>query len=268
MQPSLINILDFLTELVDSGLGYSALNTARSALSACVINHSSVGNHPLVRRFMKGVFEMRPALPRYQSIWDPAIVLNYLESLFPLDNISLKDLTLKLCTLIALCTGQRCQSIHFMDIACMTVTKTTYSFVIKELVKTSKPGKDQPVLILPYFDNVKLCVATTLNEYIKRTKILRNSTKLFVSYCKPHEPVGKDTISRWVRTMLCMAGVNTELFKAHSTRAAATSTANVKHIPITSIMKAAHWSNDCTFRKFYSLPVNNDSSFAECILGK
>ena len=57
-------ILDFLTELYQQGLGNSSLNTARSALSTfmCVDNNQSVGSHPLIKRFMKGVFSNRPAL--------------------------------------------------------------------------------------------------------------------------------------------------------------------------------------------------------------
>ena len=50
-------ILEFLSELYDTGYGYSALNTARSALSSVVTLsdwNSSLGEHPLIRRFLKG----------------------------------------------------------------------------------------------------------------------------------------------------------------------------------------------------------------------
>ena len=90
---------------------------------------------------MKGVFQLRPALPKYQSIWDPAIVLTFLESIYPLQDVPLKMLTLKLCMLIALCTGQRCQSINLMDLDHMTQTAESCTLVINSIVKTSKPGK-------------------------------------------------------------------------------------------------------------------------------
>ena len=77
LKPTLNDVLSFLTFLVDSGLSYSALITARFTLSACVLDF---GTHPLVRRFMKGVIELRPTLPKYQSIWDQAIVLKFLLS--------------------------------------------------------------------------------------------------------------------------------------------------------------------------------------------
>jgi hypothetical protein len=37
---------------------------------------------------MKGVFNQRPALPRYQHIWDVNIVLEYLASLSPVNVLS------------------------------------------------------------------------------------------------------------------------------------------------------------------------------------
>lgn len=64
--------LDFLLERFKKGLGYSALNTARSALS-CIIapkNMVSFGSQPLVVRFLKGVYESRPSVPRYVETWD------------------------------------------------------------------------------------------------------------------------------------------------------------------------------------------------------
>ena len=50
--------LEFLTSLFRQGLGYSAINTARSALSAIITlgEKTTFGEHPLVTRFMKGIF--------------------------------------------------------------------------------------------------------------------------------------------------------------------------------------------------------------------
>ena len=90
-------ILNFLTCLFNEGLAYSAINTARSALSSFLgVNHAEpIGSHVLVIRFMKGVARSRPALPRYRSIWDVNAVLNIFR-MQPLANfLSLYDLTLK-----------------------------------------------------------------------------------------------------------------------------------------------------------------------------
>ena len=55
-------VLHFLTKLFDEGLGYSAINTARSAVSA--VTQTTIGSHPQITWFLKGEFELRTALPK------------------------------------------------------------------------------------------------------------------------------------------------------------------------------------------------------------
>lgn len=90
--------LDFLTLLYKQGVGFSAINTARSALSSAITpaDKTTFGEHPLVTRFLKGTFELRPSLPRYTTIWDVGIVLTYLRSFPALNDLTLKQLTLNL----------------------------------------------------------------------------------------------------------------------------------------------------------------------------
>ena len=70
--PTIEQCIEFLTSLFDSGLGFTAINTARSALSSIITlsNGLSIGENPTICRFLKGVFELRPALPKYNAIWD------------------------------------------------------------------------------------------------------------------------------------------------------------------------------------------------------
>ena len=74
--------IEFLASLYEDGLGYSAINTARSALSSVLTLPGNVtfGNRPLVSRFLKGVFELKPSLPRYNRIWDVGVVLGHLKT--------------------------------------------------------------------------------------------------------------------------------------------------------------------------------------------
>ena len=77
----------------------------------------------------------------------------------------------------------------------------SYVFHITQLVKQSAPGKAQPVLVISRFlPDEGLCVATVLDEYIKRTEALRGSEKqLFISFIKPHKKVSNESISRWIK---------------------------------------------------------------------
>ena len=65
------NGLDFLTFLYKHRVGYSAINTARTALSLAITpaDKTTFGEHPLVTRFLNGTFELRPSLPRYFTVW-------------------------------------------------------------------------------------------------------------------------------------------------------------------------------------------------------
>lgn len=67
----------------------------------------SFGNHNLVIRFRKGVFETRPSLPRYRDIWDVSIVLDYLQTLSSFEQLNLKDITQKTVMLVTLLSGQQ-----------------------------------------------------------------------------------------------------------------------------------------------------------------
>jgi hypothetical protein len=69
------------------GLGYSSINIARSALSALGLKFDSilVGQHPLIIRYLRGVFNLRPCRPKYTCIWDVQLVLNLLRTLSPVN---------------------------------------------------------------------------------------------------------------------------------------------------------------------------------------
>ena len=56
-----------------------------------------VGNHPLVTRFMRGVFQSRPTFPKYTEIWDVNVVLSHLKILSPVAKLSLQGHCKVLC---------------------------------------------------------------------------------------------------------------------------------------------------------------------------
>ena len=52
-----------------------------------------------------------------------------------------------------------------------------------------------------------------------------NRSHLFIALIKPHRPVVSSTIARWIKYVLTKSGIDTGIFKAHSVRSAAVSTA-------------------------------------------
>ena len=263
-------MLEFLTELYGLGLQYSALNTARSALS-CVLyqGRSTIGTDPLITRFMKGVFQTRPVKCKYKSVWDVNIVLSFIEKLGDNSGLSLKNLTLKLAMLVALTSAQRCQSVHNLNLENMNVIGEKYVFSLGQIKQTRPNAHSFFMELMPYRDNPSLCVVLTLKEYLARTEKFRNDEKsLFISYFKPHHKVGRDTISRWIKTVLQQCGIST--FGSHSTRAASTSKALSSCVPIQEILKRAGWSSSKTSAKHYHLPSDDTSedNFVKAVLKK
>ncbi len=103
---------------------------------------TTFGAHPLVCRFLRGVFVEQPSLPRYKTIWDVNIVLKYLKQLHIDIDLTLRDLTLKLTMLLALLSGQRCQTLHLLNLEGMNLTAQQGTFRISEPIKTTKPGSE------------------------------------------------------------------------------------------------------------------------------
>lgn len=265
--------MEFLTSQYSKGLGYESLNTARGALSALGLQFDGfrVGNHPLINRYMKGVFASRPSKPRHTYIWDVDKVLLYLKKLSPVKYLSLKDLTLKLVMLMALTQAARVQTLHLLNFKYYKKLKFEFVLQLSGQLKQSRPGHNvYCVSFRAYPPDRRLCIYTVLKEYLSRTSMLRhdgNSGQFFISYVKPHATVTRDTISRWIKTVMCRAGISIKDFGSHSVRSAVTSKACTSAVPIADILAKAGWSRESTFRKFYNKPVVSQSDrFQEGIL--
>lgn len=61
--PNISNVLDFLASLMTEGCGYSAINTDLPGF--IIVDNLPVCQHPLVKRFLRGVFNIKPCLPKY-----------------------------------------------------------------------------------------------------------------------------------------------------------------------------------------------------------
>ena len=257
---SVANGLGFLQTLLNSGLGYSTLNTARSALSAvlCIPAGGTFGNHPDVILFMKGVFNLRPTRPRYISTWDPTQVLRFLESWTPASELAIEKLTMKVILLVLLVTGQRPQILHSLDLANMKKGKDFFEFVLAltELKQGRCNYRPGTFVLRHYPSNKRLCVFHYLEVYISRTAVNRKDcNKLFITIKKPYKAASQSSISRWIKSALQSAGVDTSTFTAGSTRAATASKAKEQGAPVSQIMDMGGWTQESTFTRYYDKPI-------------
>ena len=261
--------LDFLYSLHEKGLSYSAINSARSALSSYMSVGSKnldFGTHRLVIRFMKGIFNLKPCLPRYSNIWDPNVVLSFLYKLSPRRKLSLKLLTLKCVALLALISVQRVQTIHCINVDDVSFSEHSVQIIVNSTLKTSRPNWHLHPLVFHKYSNKQLCIVRYLRQYIARTRSIRgDETRLFISFNKPHSRVTTSTIGRWIKTVLHRSGIDISTYKAHSTRAASASKAYM-HVPTAKVLSAGGWSSSNSFQKHYNLPVMSSSSVQNAVL--
>lgn len=238
---------------------YNTLNVYRSAISPTLhlIQGVKIGEHPIVSRCLNCVHICKPPTPRYNSTWNVSMVTAYLASQTPLNELSLKNLTLKTAMLCSLVCAQREQTLCLLDLSNKMALQNALKFTITDRHKTARPGKTLEVYIPSLPSNVNLCPVSTLQEYLNRTEPLRHikghySSKVFISYTKPHKEITTSTLARWIKVVLELSGIDTTLFKAHSVRGASTSALYSRGANLNEILQMANCSNEKTFHRFYN----------------
>lgn len=260
-------VIQFLTDQFHQGASYGTMNSHRSALSL-LLSSNSIGADERIKRVLKGAFKLKPSAPRYSTTWDPQIVINHISNWAPNNNLSIEKLTKKLVILLALCTAHRVQTLSLIHIENIHFDLAGAKIVITSPIKTSGPGREQPVLFLPYFkENLNICPVITLKDYLTKTESYRQGVpNLLLTYKPPFKKATAQTISRWIKTMLSESGIDTATFKAHSTRHASTSAARAAGVSIDAIRKTAGWTSaSFTFARYYNRPIVDSGDFAKSV---
>ena len=151
-------------------------------------------------------------------------------------DLPLDILSYKLITRLGLCAINKSLELGALNTKWMSKCNDcyTYSFSIK--VKHSRQGKPaHPVKLYAFQENKSICPVDCLGHYKSRTDSWRTSLQthqLFLSVIKPHNPVTKPTLTKWVTKMLSLSGIDTSKFKANSMRSAASSKAHFRELNI------------------------------------
>ena len=252
--PPLSVLLDFLLLEFRRDIGriYSTMTMICSAISAVVyVNGQPAGQHPLVIRFMRGVFQERPSLSRCRITWDPELVLDYIKSLGLNESLSLIELSWKLVILMLLASGQWGQALHLLDIRNMSVSGSRVTFRTGDVLKTTRPGDHMSELAFEaYVPDHLICVFSSVIAYLDRTSEIRGAiTRVFLTSKSPVCSASRDTL-RCTRDIMRVAGIDVSIFSPHSTRSAFTSKAALK-VPLATIITTVGWASTSTFMRFY-----------------
>lgn len=213
---------------------------------------------PLVFQFLRGVFHLRPSLPRYTETWDISNAICFLKSLENNSVLPTKMLTHELAMLLSLTVPSRCSELAARDLRFRRFYPQGVVFNLAALTKTVRTGQALKACFHTRFnEDLDLCPCACLEEYERRTMHPEEPNILFLYVIKPFKPVSLNTIARWIKEILALSDIDTDVFKAHSTRGAAATAAADKGVSISEILQLGDWSQVNTFQKFYYRPQFN-----------
>ena len=69
--------------------------------------------------------------------------------MYPLDKLTLKELSFKLVALLTITSGQQCQTLTNLDVSSMKKTEKYYLFKFKNNMKQNRPGHIVSSLYVP-----------------------------------------------------------------------------------------------------------------------
>ena len=256
------DVLEFLYEQFKMGKQYRTINSLRSAITMTheEVDGARIGQHPLISRFLKGIYNSRPPAPRYSATWDVDVILTYLLNLPGNEDLSFQLLTDKVAMLMALSNADRCSDLAALDLNFRSFLPDGVQFIIPGLTKSRRGGPPIKAFYPTFIEDPKLCPVKALRCYEERSSEFRvcSSTHnpLFISVKRPFKPVKAATIGHWLKDMMKAAGIDTNT-SVHSTRSASTSKAKSTGVPMSEILKAANWRPASTFCRFYNRPVSS-----------
>ena len=132
------------------------------------------------------------------------------------EHLSHKQLTLKTCFLIAIICPEWLNILASLKWSLSVVKPHKLVIHLDQLWKRRKPCQEQekPMNILFYSEDSNICPATTCLDYVNRTIdfFRKNQGNLFLSMKRPHKVITKSTFARWIKSILSLVGINTNMF--------------------------------------------------------
>jgi hypothetical protein len=153
--------------------------------------------------------------------------------------------------MVAIFSARRVADLTLLSISPEFFQKTALSAVFQPIfgAKQDRPGHQNPLVVLKRYEtDLRLCPVAHLDEYLSRTESEHRPTNLFLTTVLPQTIAARNTIKRWIVSVLSEAGVEGS---AGSTRAAAASFALASNITLSTVLEAADWSRSSTLFRHY-----------------
>ena len=257
--PHLTDLADFLTSLFNQNkFAVSTIRNIKCGIAEMLMDdHKHILGHHRIKCLLSAMNRLNPSLPKLgEDVWDIEKVLKYIEENYPsYKDIPLLQLSEKCATLILLTTMCRKQNLSLMEIAedRMVQFQDKLIFILGTPTKGYRGPHHrfmQKMTICSFPDRSSQCPYTCVDNYLRRTRPQATCTQLFVT-TNTFTPTSKDTIARWVKTVMAKAGIDVKMFGPHTTHAASATKAHFLGMPLDLILDQAGWTNPNSFYRHY-----------------
>jgi hypothetical protein len=230
----------------------------------------------MISDLVKGVGNLDPARmtkkPRYEVTWDIAPVLTFLAALFPPTDLSFMQLSMKTLALTALATISRSSTLNILSRHWQWKPNPDENQELQLFLyflpnRMEKTGRNRDgVFVRALSDHPALDPVQHLQHYLQisgnhsgsSTDI---SSPLWLSTRPPYQPVKPVTLARWFKAAMSGGGIDLEVFKPHSVRAAAAAHARTaRSLSLTQVLARGGWKPSAdgasaVFLKYYDKNV-------------
>jgi len=252
-----VTAVQFVAHIATTKRSGSVIKVLRAMFS---LVDSFLSTEKVLKYVQMAVFRRRPLRPRYERVWDVQNLLEFLISLGPIKTASLSTTRLRLICLLYLdgfCRAANIEGIHFGTVVVRGdgVDKTlSYRFCRpKSWRPDGRPDYEPPRVIHAHASgNFAASTPHNAERYLQLTKNCHRSLSaglILDVRCK--FSIGRQRIAKIMLSAMTAAGIDTGVFKAHSTRAAASTKAFFMGVPIRSILTRGGWSSEASFKIWY-----------------
>ena len=263
LNPKESAVTEFLSEEFEKYNTSSAVKHGVSALGSVLELTSGlrIADLPLVKSFRNAASKLVPTGPAYETIWDITVVLRYIRDWGPASSLDLKTLRLKAIILLRIDLLGRSSDvakifrseIHFGKgyMECRIFRPKEWS---DKGLKSY--GEFSPKLRITQYADARLCTVSTLEEWMRRSRVLvegEEKARVFCSLTKKRgriQMLKSSTIAKLCYPVMVKAGVPPQ-FKPQSLRGAAASAALDYGASLEDILQQGRWSTEGMFRKYY-----------------
>ena len=174
----------------------------------------------------------------------------------PTHLLTVDQLNRRITCLFLLATGQQFKALGLMKHRDFSWGAGRCTLRYTSKMKSNDPGRNPLILNFEEFGVNELCVYSYLKEYMGREELKGAGEAVFATTRSPHVAAAQETLTRYVRCTMAEAGIDMGIFTPNSCHHAFTSAAARTPVPLATIIMAAGWTSETTFRRFYNRPLS------------